>query len=651
MKILPLIIVCFALTVKCYSQEDRFVRMAHNLEAILIDHPGLDETVETTVSNVSLVEFLRSLGINHRLNLNVQNDLNDKLINNFADARVADVLLFLCKEYDLDLELIGGIISVKKYIPPLPEPPEYIRRLPDVEYNEQNGFLSLDLKRDSLDVVARQITQISMRNVVLAPELAGEKVSAYIQNRPFEDALEKMCFANGLTVTQDGNFFLIEKNFSSAQDNARQIRKSQQGQLHVEFVDERLSVFSEHADIARILAEVSRESAKNYFLYTVPEGQMSLFVENATYEEFLTYLFHGTEYSFTLDENVYLIGSSTEDGLVTTELIPLQHRTIENVFGSLGSKSTDDRDSGSRGRQGGSFDEIRTQFFSEDLDIQPFPELNAFIVRGSYPQVQSFKDFITQIDQVVPVVTIEVLIVDVSKNKTLSAGITAGLGENNQQTGGSIIGAEDGGLNMDLSTASINSLLTAFNGLGVVNLGNVTPDFYLSIQALEADGLLRTRSTPKLSTLNSYTSTLSIGRQEYYLETTTNVNASAANNVLTEQQRWESIDADLTIEITPVVSSAEQVTLDISVTQSNFTERAGATGPFGTVNREFESSIRVKNGEMILLGGLEDKSVSNSGSGLPLLSRIPILRWFFGQRTRSTDQTKLNIFIRPSIMY
>ena len=85
--------------------------------------------------------------------------------------------------------------------------------------------------------------------------------------------------------------------------------------------------------------------------------------------------------------------------------------------------------------------------------------------------------------------------------------------------------------------------------------------------------------------------------------------------------------------------------------QSDFTARISPQAPPGSVSRKFTSMIRVGNEEMVLLGGLEEKGVNDSGSGVPLLSRIPVLKWLFSSRTRSYNKTKLNIFIKPTILY
>jgi type IV pilus assembly protein PilQ len=57
----------------------------------------------------------------------------------------------------------------------------------------------------------------------------------------------------------------------------------------------------------------------------------------------------------------------------------------------------------------------------------------------------------------------------------------------------------------------------------------------------------------------------------------------------------------------------------------------------------------VKNQETIILGGLEQKRKQDSSSGVPFLSRIPILKWLFSSRTKTDSDSRLNIFIKPTI--
>lgn len=99
------------------------------------------------------------------------------------------------------------------------------------------------------------------------------------------------------------------------------------------------------------------------------------------------------------------------------------------------------------------------------------------------------------------------------------------------------------------------------------------------------------------------------------------------------------------------MSADETVTLNIAVEKSSFLGRAGDTAPPGKATQKFESLVRVKNNEMILLGGLDELKKENSGSGVPLISRIPIIKWFFSSRKKAKNDSKLHIFIKPTVVY
>jgi type IV pilus assembly protein PilQ len=75
------------------------------------------------------------------------------------------------------------------------------------------------------------------------------------------------------------------------------------------------------------------------------------------------------------------------------------------------------------------------------------------------------------------------------------------------------------------------------------------------------------------------------------------------------------------------------------------------TAPPNATKQTFESVIRVQNGEVVLLGGLDKKQNNNSGEGVPFLARIPIIKWFFSSRTKNKRKYKMHIIIRPTISY
>jgi len=616
--------------------QERFAAIEMNMLRLLPEIPGLDERVELSVNGVSLPEFLRGLGTAHNLNLSVDPSVTGNVTYNFSNARVSDVLMFIARQYELDIRFYGSIMSIYKFFPEV-EKPKIVYKKPKIDYQNQTDFLSLELKNDSLDLVAEEITRKTMHNVILAPDVKGKSVSVFIQNRPFDNALDKMALANGLRITKTSdNFYYIDqdnasdkknkdKNENRFTDNLSNGNKDNTNQnLLIKKTDNNvISVSAKNVPISDVIAAVSKELLNNYFLYSEPKGNTSLYIENASYDEFLNYLFNGTDYTFKTDNGIYLIGERKLEGLRVTELIQLKYRTVEKII-----------------------DFIPAQL-KEGIEIKEFTDLNGIIVTASAPRMYELKEFIYQIDQVVPMVLCEVMIVDIKKSTLVSTGITAGLSTTPVQTGGTVLS----GVDLTLSSSSINNLISGLNGFGSINLGFVTPEFYMKIKALEENGYLKMRSTPRLATLNGHSADLTIGKTEYYLEVNNNVVNNGVNQNILQSQQYKSINADLTVKIKPFVSSDEQITLDIDVEQSDFTGKISTTAPPGTVKRHFKSMVRVKDGEMVLLGGLEDAKRNDTSTGIPLLARIPIIRWFFGNRTKEKKNDKLSIFIKTTIIY
>lgn len=597
------------------------------LDSLTQEFPGFEERVDFGVSGVSVREFLRSLSENHDLNFSISNDIDGKIVNNFTNAKVSDVVFFICKEHHLGIDIYGSILSFYKMREPKP-----ILRKPVVDYNKLNNFLSLDLKNDSISKTVSAITEITGINLLYAPSLEGKKLNAFIKNRPLENALELLAEANDIELDKKSDRVYFFKSTTGQIDKKAIVeQKHKNQQVDHQSIDELIvddnnfiTVRVKDANINDLLYDAALKTNNRYFLYSDLQGKISTYIDNVDFDEFMDYLFSGTEYTSIYEEGVYFIGKRSQEILRTTELVKLEHRTIESVLDFIPSE------------------------MKKGVEIKEFIELNGLVLSGSRPNIREIKQFLASIDQVVPVVKIDVIIVDVTKSSEINAGIDLSIGGDNVPAASS--GTVNPGLDMTLNSTSINDLINSFNGLGLVNLGKVSSDFFANIQALESNGYLNLRSTPMLATLNGHEAELKIGNTEYYLELQSNT-VTSQTPIQTQSQTYKSVTADLTVSIKPIVSSGDNVTLEIEVNQSDFTARIDETAPPGTVDRSFKSYIRVKNGEMILLGGLEEKRKEDSGSGFPILSRIPIIKWLFSSRSKSKDNSKLNIFIRPTVIY
>ena len=168
----------------------------------------------------------------------------------------------------------------------------------------------------------------------------------------------------------------------------------------------------------------------------------------------------------------------------------------------------------------------------------------------------------------------------------------------------------------------------------------------MSIKALESNGILEKSSTPKISTLNGHEATLVIGTTAYYEQAQVSITNTNSGNNIAQSKVYIPTEANLSISVKPFVSADEHVTLEVKVEQSDFLGRVSEDAPPGKSTESFESMIRVKNGEMILIGRIrQEKKLVILVVGVPLLSRIPVIKWFFSSsREKEKEKSKLRIF-------
>jgi type IV pilus assembly protein PilQ len=641
-KNIGVIIICLFLSMNTIAQ-DRIKQMEMQLKSMTTDVPGLEENVQMSVSGVSIQEFMRGIADAHKLNISVDPTIQQDIVNNFANATVSDVLLFVCKEYNLKINFIGTIMSLVKQ--EISKPVVVIAQKKEliIKYDKLKDELTVDLKNDPLDAVVKVITQKSKKNVVIASGVSAKTVSVYIESMPFENALEKLGIANNLVINKtEDNFYVIDNAEPALSNNPKKGSRSngrnsnnrgqnnnntEGGDLTLEaksFSD--ISVNGTDVAIDEVIKTIAEEIGVNYYFVSDIKDKATVNVKSTSFKDLLANMFQGTDLTYELKNGIYIIGERKTEGLRMTKVIQLQYRSVETV------------------------NEYIPADIKQDVDVKEFLDLNSLILSGSEPRIQEIEHFIKTIDKVVPVVLIEVMIVDYSNSRANSLGVQAGIGDNPSNPSGVTTGAIFPDANMNLNSSSVNNLIESFNGYGILNLGKVTPNFYLNISALETQGILRVKSTPKLATLNGHEATMTIGNTEYYVEER---NTVTSNTSTTSQSSriYKSVTADLSVTIKPLVSGDDQITMEISVSQSDFTAKIEPGAPPGNVSRDFTSVIRVKDQEMILLGGLEEKSIRESGRGVPFLSRIPIIKWFFSSRSREKSKTKLNIFIKPTVNY
>lgn len=713
MRYIQLFIFLF-LTLSVRAQDLRIEKIKNQLETIIADAPGLSQKVNINIKQSSLSEFLLAVSEVHKVNISVTPALSQiTIVNNFSDVNVSDLLVFLCKEHSLTIDFTGNILSIKPY-----EKPTELPKLKtfDVNYSIGQNLLSLNLKEDKLYDVFKRITDESGKNIVFAPGIENKLLTGYIKEMPFDDALNKLAFANNLQVTKTkDNFYLfdtIEGEYSttsstasnsSQQKQSKPIR-SRKSNFFFNILDSEkklLEVDFENTPIANIVYDIANELNLDVFISNPLEGAGNASVKSKriSFDELLDKLFesktiigsgvndqtnqsnfqntssaqtNNDSYTYTVKEKMYFFGLKNQLVLRNIKSVPLMHRSIEilsdpnkegrsagrlanpnsfNNFSNTNNPSTNTNYNQSNEtnseKTGGSILSIFPKDILQGLDVKIDTELNSFIVSGPSENISRFESFIKYIDKPVPVVLIEVMLLEVNRSAVVETGISAGIGDKPVTTSGTLFPTAD----VTLGAQTINKIINNFDGFGSLNIGNVVPNFYLSLKALESNGSINIRSTPRLSTLNGHRAFLSIGETTYYVVTNQNFYGSQIPQT-SEIKNYQPIDAELSLTLKPLVSGDGQITMDIKVIQSSFNgQKVDKDAPPGINSREFTSIIRVKDQDLIVLGGLEEKVKNDTGSGVPLLSRIPVIKWLFSSRKREDSKKKLTVLIRPTVFY
>lgn len=679
------------------GSTQRLIEIEKRLDSLSPTVPGLNQTVDFSLSDTQLPIFLRTIAKQHKLNLSIGSNLMQiKVSQNFTNARVKNVLLYVCKEFDLTIEVFGSIISIKRYVKP------YEPRDLAIKYDSIKDAFSIDLKNDTLYLAFKQITKQTGKNLVFAPGLENQKLSAFIQQRPFESALDKIAFANNLIVTKTkDNYYLFERGEEISLNRLSDKRRQKPARYKnknfyfkvLDTVKQVLDVDFQNTSIASVIEDVGYDLNISMFTTSplADAGLATVKANDITFEMLLSRMLENTKFSYKKRDGVFYFGQNDKPSLLSTETIPLVHRSIQmmttpiqssqnSAFGIPGTTGMDGFIGNQNGinpngfnRQGGNFTrqtnvnpannqnrnafqdfldpseallELIPEKTREGLKITTDFERNSFVVYGNAQKIEEFKKVLKTIDKPVPVILIEVMIIEVTNSSSVSTGLGLGLADGPTNDSGTVFP----NTNVTLGAQSINKIIGGFNGFGSLNVGKVVPNFYAQIEALETNGDLKIKSTPKLSTLNGHMATLSRGERSFYAVTQRNT-IGTQNPVVSDVKNFFPIDANLSIGIRPMVSGDNNITLSINVLQSDFNgQRIEPEAPPGMNSREFTSTIRVKDKDVIILGGIEENSNNETGSGVPFLARVPIIKWLFSKRVRTAQKSKLSVLIKPTII-
>ena len=163
------------------------------------------------------------------------------------------------------------------------------------------------------------------------------------------------------------------------------------------------------------------------------------------------------------------------------------------------------------------------------------------------------------------------------------------------------------------------------------------------LQALKTDARFEVLSSPRIFTSNNSTAEINISQSLPYVTS----QQTNANGVLTFN--YSFLDVGIILTVTPRITSNGYVTMDVTQTANDFVRYTDFNAP--VVNqREAQTTVSVKDGETIVLGGIIKDSISATVNKLPVLGDIPVLGKLFQSNSTTKSKTELLVFLTPRIV-
>ncbi|MFA5840494.1 MAG: hypothetical protein WC890_07625 [Candidatus Margulisiibacteriota bacterium] len=252
------------------------------------------------------------------------------------------------------------------------------------------------------------------------------------------------------------------------------------------------------------------------------------------------------------------------------------------------------------------------------LKTSPGTTANTLILQGNLNLITAAKELISSIDRPIPQILIESKVLEISSSDALRLGVTYG-------------GSQNG----------------VFKFVTSKDTGQTKPaeDLQTTINALISSGKAKVVATPKIATLDNQEAIINIGSRIPYAVPVSGSSATAQWSV-------QYIDAGVKLKITPRLGEDGWISTAIQPEVSAISEWiTTAAGEFPVIaTRNAQSTVRVKAGETIVIGGLLSENERENITKVPILGQIPLLGVFFQNKTVEKSQSEIVFMITPRII-
>ncbi|MCK9223539.1 MAG: hypothetical protein M0R46_04135 [Candidatus Muirbacterium halophilum] len=376
-------------------------------------------------------------------------------------------------------------------------------------------------------------------------------------------------------------------------------------------------------DIKTLLKGIAMTAGINLITEKSVAGKITLELEDVYYEKALELIAKTNGYTIRKEDNTYIIGEPTKlsDGFdvgfnKTYKLENAKGQDVAQILQNIFKKK------------------------DEQIEVTADDRINTIIVTGSSLVLSKIDDLVKKLDVPVPQVMIEAKVVEVSTNNIKNLGLKWGWGVNGGQAG-------------DIVNISEMFKKQPFSDSYGSAIGETAPGFAMGDffrkgtyynAALKASAELtdsKILSNPKIIASNGIEAKVQVGDKVIY---TGGVN-----------QPPQEKDTGVVLTVTPRINNSDYITLEVEPEVSDATfQKPGSdssVSDYPIIKRRYaKTTVTVKDGEEILIGGLIQETSQISEDKIPILGDIPFFKQFFSSKRTQRSTSELIILITPRII-
>jgi type IV pilus assembly protein PilQ len=565
---------------------------------------GGQEMEPTEFVDQDIRDVLRAIAKAYNLNIFPYPEVKGKVTVSLNRMPVLDALRNIVEPLGYELAWDGEAYQVR-----LPQP----RIQGTIEMGRD--AITMTVKNQDIHQFADEYGRRTGLNILVDHNAKGQ-VSGTLRNVDPIDGLKAILLASGFDLRSEGEAWIV-----SSTDNQQQGPMGFQprsGRVDLSVRKGMVTANLRQASLSDVIQQLSDQGGYNTITWGQLGGTVDANLKDVPLRQALELVLQGTPFTFAIQDSVLVIGdrnpaSASGEALANTEIYYLRHLRADKVLPLLPKNQS---------------------------TVQAVPELNALVLTGTSEANDKVKAFIGTLDQEVPQVVVEAIIVEYTRNKNSEFGIRT-------YSGTSTPGTAVSGPALVANTVVPGSA-SRLARLGPFDLATVTvlpQDFGLQLNALESADLARVLARPRLTTLNGQPATINIGNSDYFQVSTT----SSLGVVSTD---YRAFNSGITLTITPYLTKSGYITAEIKpeVRTPSSTASGDPNKPPSTSTRSLSTNVRLRDGQTLVLGGLIQTVDLVSDQGLPILSAIPLIGKLFSYRTRNKQTTELAIYITPHVM-